>query len=402
MSVSIPGLDPESDCLREPQPTLPARWYFDAQCYQRELSTIWRRHWLYLCRSDAIAKPRQFVSHTIGDQKIFVVRTAKGVLSGYFNTCRHRGSLLIEDEQGRLDSSTVVCPYHRWCYASDDGALLRTSSKFEPPGFDKQSFGLHRIAVVEWRGFVFINLDAEAQWPEESIFLRGAERIRNFPLENLVVGHRYVKRMACNWKTFWDNFNECLHCPNVHPGLTDLVPVYRQGVLSPRDVPNWQDKKSKQGSEVWENLRAGAQTWTMDGDTQGYRFDSLNEEELARGHTYAVTLPGTFLGCHADHVRIARITPTGPEETEIAIEWLVIKEALQDPHYDLANVYEFGIQVLEEDCAVAELNQRGMHAAPFDQGVLMPEEYYVKAFQDWVRDALDVDDAGASEERRNE
>ena len=37
---------------------------------------------------------------------------------------------------------------------------------------------------------------------------------------------------------------------------------------------------------------------------------------------------------------------------------------------------------------MAEMNQRGMHAKPFQQGVLMPEEHYVKAFQDWVRDAV--------------
>ena len=38
--------------------------------------------------------------------------------------------------------------------------------------------------------------------------------------------------IACNWKVFWENYNECLHCPGIHPELCDMVPVYRQGIMS--------------------------------------------------------------------------------------------------------------------------------------------------------------------------
>jgi len=35
------------------------------------------------------------------------------------------------------------------------------------------------------------------------------------------------------------NYNECLHCPGVHPRLSQLVPIYGRGLLEERDDPNW-------------------------------------------------------------------------------------------------------------------------------------------------------------------
>jgi Rieske 2Fe-2S family protein len=44
--------------------------------------------------------------------------------------------------------------------------------------------------------------------------------------------------------------------------------------------------------------------------------------------------------------------------------------------------------VMSEDAAICEINQRGLHALPHTAGVLMPEEYAIRQFQDWVRAEL--------------
>ena len=41
-----------------------------------------------------------------------------------------------------------------------------------------------------------------------------------------------------------------------------------------------------------------------------------------------------------------------------------------------------------EDAAVSELNQQGLHSLAHERGVLMPEEYALKAFHQWVAAAL--------------
>jgi Rieske 2Fe-2S family protein len=52
---------------------------------------------------------------------------------------------------------------------------------------------------------------------------------------------------------------------------------------------------------------------------------------------------------------------------------------------DLDNIVAFGRQVLEEDAAVCEINQRGLHSMRHQAGVLMPEEYDLHRFHEWVR-----------------
>ena len=86
-----------------------------------------------------------------------------------------------------------------------------------------------------------------------------------------------------------------------------------------------------------------------------------------------------------DHVRIVRLLPLGPERIELQAEWLFTPETLDDPAYDRDKVVDFGKLVMRQDAEICELNQRGLHAAPLNAGVLMPEEYLLKRFQDWVR-----------------
>jgi phenylpropionate dioxygenase-like ring-hydroxylating dioxygenase large terminal subunit len=43
---------------------------------------------------------------------------------------------------------------------------------------------------------------------------------------------------------------------------------------------------------------------------------------------------------------------------------------------------------MSEDAGICELNQRGLHALAHQSGVLMPEEYAIRQFQDWVRAEL--------------
>ncbi len=221
--------DKDYNALDVAAPMLPASWYFDPAHYEKELASIWRRNWLYLCRADALAEPGAFERLSIGDQEIFVIRTASGRLAGYYNTCRHRGSVLVTEPAGKIRGKTISCPYHKWCYATEDGALIATSSFREPQDFDKKEFGLFPIAVHEWRGFVFVHFDGDAIWNESAFFDDSLDDLKNFPLEKLTVGARWSKKLACNWKSYWDNYNECLHCPHIHPELSSLVPIYKRG-----------------------------------------------------------------------------------------------------------------------------------------------------------------------------
>jgi Rieske 2Fe-2S family protein len=66
----------------------------------------------------------------IAGESIIVVRNQEGVLRGFYNVCRHRGTRLChsaevqargpsEFRSGVVAGRRIVCPYHQWAYDLD-------------------------------------------------------------------------------------------------------------------------------------------------------------------------------------------------------------------------------------------------------------------------------------------
>jgi len=368
------------------EPTLPASYYIDADHYRRELEAIWYRDWLYVCPASTMPEPRCYRVYEVGDQSVLIVRDEDGTLRAFHNSCRHRGSVLCTAEQGRLPWKRIVCPYHNWAYRLD-GSLAATTSLATPEGFDAAGLGLFPVHVDTWRGLVFVSLADDPGTLADSLG-RDPARFDPWPIEDLVLGHRFVTTLECNWKGFWDNFNECLHCPNVHPSLVKTVPIYGRRISSKWDDPDYASHADVKDPKYQGGLREGAQTWSVNGQPSPVPIPGLGAAQKAAGQSYVVSWPSMFMVGHVDYMRIVRMRPLGPETTEIAAEWLFPKEALEHPDFDLANIVDFAKTVIAEDGLASELNQKGMHARPYRGGVLMPEESSLRDFRDWVLQRL--------------
>jgi glycine betaine catabolism A len=378
--------DPGYTGLTTAVETLPAAYYFDAAHYQRELTQIWQRNWIYVCRSSGIEKPRSYVTLQIGGQSVLVVRGEDGVARAFHNTCRHRGAALCRTSEGRFGSAGIVCPYHSWRY-SLRGELLQISSVQPGDGFDRRDYPLYTLPLTEWNGFIFTALTDKPP-PFAQSFDMPLERFDNWQLGSLAIGHTLTKIIKCNWKVFWENYNECLHCPGVHPKLAQLVPIFGRALLERRDDPRWQDHAADADPKYAGGLRSGAHSWTTDGEPVGVLFPNLSAEQRNAGHLYLTSVPSVFIVTHVDYVRVVRLLPLGPELTEMSIEFLFLPETLADPKCDISRAVEFTNMVMSEDAEISEVNQRGLHAVAHQQGVLMPEEYAIRQFQDWVRAEL--------------
>jgi len=366
--------------------SLPASFYFDPGHHQLEMTRIWYRNWIYVCRSSDIGAARTFRTLEVGDQSILVVRGEDRVARAFHNTCRHRGAALCRTSEGRFSSTGIVCPYHSWRY-SLRGDLLQTSSRQHGDGFDRRDFSLYSLPVNEWNGFIFAALTNEPP-PFSTGFDLPLNRLDDWQLGELVVGHTLRKTLQCNWKVFWENYNECLHCPGVHPRLARLVPLFGRALLERRDDPSWQDHADDDDPKYGGGLRSGAESWSMDGKPVGVPFPGVSPEDRKAGHVYMTSVPSMFIVAHVDYVRVVRLLPLGPERTEMSIEFLFLPETLADPKRDLMNAVEFTNIVMSEDAEICELNQRGLRALPHAGGVLMPEEYAIRQFQNWVRSEL--------------
>jgi phenylpropionate dioxygenase-like ring-hydroxylating dioxygenase large terminal subunit len=164
----------------------------------------------------------------------------------------------------------------------------------------------------------------------------------------------------------------------VHPELSRIVPAYGRGLQGAAEDPE---------GATPPGLAPGAVTWTLNGESHLPAFPGLDAEERLRGQTFGVLKPGFFVVAHVDYVRFARMRPLGTERMELCMEWLFDPAALAGD-FDRGHAVALGERVMEQDARACEWNQEGLHCAPHRHGVLVPQEYGVLEFHDWIREGL--------------
>ena len=176
--------------------TIPARWYTDPAFHLLDRDAVFARSWQGVAHAAEVAEPGQYVTATVADSPVIVVRDREGVLRAFYNVCRHRGGPLATEPSGCVRALT--CQYHGWTYLLD-GTLRGVPRWDRVELFDRKDFGLRPIRVESWEGLVFVNLDREAL--PLSVFLNGiTERIAPIRIGDLRFGWEVVCEVEWNWK----------------------------------------------------------------------------------------------------------------------------------------------------------------------------------------------------------
>jgi phenylpropionate dioxygenase-like ring-hydroxylating dioxygenase large terminal subunit len=193
------------------------RVYTDDLVYARELQRIFDKVWIFVAHDSEVAETGDYVTATVAEIPIIVCRDRAGQVRAYYNTCRHRGSLVVLDDAGHCN--TFRCPYHFWTYGLD-GALCGVPGEeaYDGTGFDRDKFGLVELRCESVLGLVFVNIDDDAISLEEWLGPELIEVLRT-PLANAEFGVVGQKReeYAINWKVFAENARDGYHVPFVHP-----------------------------------------------------------------------------------------------------------------------------------------------------------------------------------------
>jgi len=348
--------------------TLPGTDYVSPEIWELERERVFFRHWYYLGRAEGLEQPGEFVTYDVAGESIVVVVGSDGELRGFYNVCRHRGSRLCDDAAGRFRRA-IKCPYHAWAY-SLDGRLIGTPMVSESE-IDRSALGLWRVTVETWAGFLFVNfaddpeplLDALADEPEKPLSLE-----RFGPLGELRVGHRTAVDVAANWKIHVENFNECLHCPTVHPELVAVVPAYRRGEIL-------EDGRDDGGVAIAD----GGTSFTRNGRSALPVMPGFAESEATSIYSIFV-FPNLFLDIAPTSTVATWLQPRGPELTTVVSEYLFRPEVIADPGFDPSEIVEFNELVNAQDFAVVERVQKGVRSRAFAHGVYAEKDAAPHAF----------------------
>ena len=141
---------------------VPSADYVCRDFARAEKEKLWTKVWQVACRVEEVAKVGDYVTYDICDQSIIVVRSAPDKIQAYYNVCMHRGRRLTE---GCGHASRFHCNYHGWRWNLDGSVqrILDEQDWSSCSGATQDDFKLPEILCDTWAGFVFINMDTNAE-----------------------------------------------------------------------------------------------------------------------------------------------------------------------------------------------------------------------------------------------
>ena len=192
----------------------------DPEYYESERAAIFKRTWLNVGRIERLPRTGSYFTKELSaaGTSLIIVKGSDGTVRAFHNICRHRGNKLVwndfpaEETAGTCRQFT--CKYHAWRY-NLEGELTFIQQEGEFFDVDKADYGLKSVRCEVWEGFVFVNLDPQAQSLSEYLGPL-AKGVEGYPFHEMTEVYSYKAEVGSNWKLFIDAFAEFYHAPVLH------------------------------------------------------------------------------------------------------------------------------------------------------------------------------------------
>ena len=320
--------------------------YREPSWYERERATVWSDEWLMFCAESEVAARGAYVSAEMAGFPLVVARRPDGALVAFVNVCPHRAGPILWPGEGI--TGNLVCRYHGWAF-DWRGELVSARDFGDSTDLCPESRSLRLVDVDTWSGMVFVRLSSGG--PSLGHSLGGLPAV---VARHSVDRFRFVRRMtrtlACNWKTYVDNYLEGYHVQLIHPSLSRALDMRTYRVSVPED---------------------------------GYCHHTCDTTEGSpSGGAWLFRYPNLALNIYADGMNVERIIPVDVDTTRVVYDYYSTSDdaALIDGMLEMSNV------VLDEDQRMCEQVQRGIDSGSYRPGPLSDKhEIAVAWFQDRLR-----------------
>ena len=383
--------------------SLDQRFYCDDEVFAADLREVVGRKWIVAGHVDQVRRKGDYFLFKVGTESIIVVRSDDATVNAFYNVCRHRGSVICTEPQGRV--TRLTCPYHAWSYGLD-GALL--AARLMPVDFSKADNGLHRCHVRVFHGFIFINLAEGEPVDFNASFGDLAPYLDFHGFADARIAHRESYPTDANWKLVVENFVECYHCTPAHPEFVSMHPPQALVAFGagPSSGPSEAVDQYLPALKAWEAHAAslGRPIGTIDDGPESTHLRSLLQRTIREGYesetadgTPAASLMGkrrdfdqgrmylsfspfTQLVATNDFAVLFQFTPRGTLKTDVDLYWLVDGKAAA---VDVEKMIWGWDQTTRQDKVITENNQAGILSSRYRPGRYSDHERRVVTFQHW-------------------
>ena len=348
--------------------SLNAEAYTVQPWYDVDLNAIIRKTWQWVCHAEKLRDKGAYVTTEVAGSPILIVRDKKGQLRAFYNVCKHRAMRLYEDEG---TTSKIMCPYHAWTYDLS-GQLVRAPDTEHLKNFNIDEICLDSVQVEEFCGFIYVNLDLNAESLAQQSGDLATEINHWAPdVHELTFAKRLTYDIRSNWKNVVDNFLECYHCHIAHKDFVSLVDmdtykVTTQGIYS---------------SHMAEAGKSGNTAYSI-------------EHATVKDHAVWWLWPNTCIMRYPGrgNMIVLQAIPAGPDRTLETYDFFL--ESAEPIEAELESIKYLDEVLQVEDIWLVENVQHGMETPAFEQGRIVYDpkgsgksEHAVHHFHGLVLDA---------------
>jgi len=351
--------------------TLPPWSYTSRQFYDREVARVFKTSWNFIGRADELPKAGDYAAYDLVGEPVLIVRDRAGMLRAFANSCRHRGTRLLD---GTGNCRGIICPYHGWAYGLN-GDLVGAAGMEETHAFDKRAYGLRPIRLEIWDGYVFINFS------EDVVGLREylgdlPQTLESYHLADMVCVRRREYDLDCNWKIYLENAMEDYHTPYVH----------RQSIGAQHTVP-------EESRGAWGGINMAAEkTIAVLAEDLGHALPPIASLKCkAAAGTYCLVIyPSTFFALTQDCMWWLQQFPQGPARTKVVIGSCFPRSTVARADFSekAGFYYRRWDKSIPEDNAISERQQAGLQSSFASPGRLSVREPMVRDIANWVLDRM--------------
>ncbi len=193
---------------------IPYERYYSQDFFDLEMKKLWPKVWQWVCRVEDIRESGEYVTYEVGPHSLIIMRGDDDTIRAFHNACLHRGTQLRQPNDAGW-TPELRCPYHGWTW-SIEGDLKSIPCRWDFPHVKDESFNLPQAKVGTWGGFVFINMDENAE-PLEDFLGVLPEHLRDgWDLGRRAVAVHVQKELNTNWKAAQEAFLEAYHVFETH------------------------------------------------------------------------------------------------------------------------------------------------------------------------------------------
>ena len=354
--------------------TLPAEIYTSEEFLDFERRALFDHEWLCVGLASEIPRSGDWFTKTVNGEPVIVVRGKDGEIRALSAVCQHRAMQVCE---GAGNDTKFTCPYHHWSYGLD-GRLLGAPAMERTRDFDKSDWGLPRLRLEIWNGFVFVNFDEEAKQLAPTLS-RYAPYLEHYDLENSICpGTFTLEGLSWNWKVMFENFNDGYHANRLHKYVQDFCPSDKSAFPVP-----WDDASNVIFREAgYVHIDAG---FNPTHKALLPVYPQLTEEERWRS-TFALIPPTLCVGTAPDQAFFFIVRPITAGTIDIEVGYLFHPTAVDHPLFDqLLEASDAGVQVfIRQDQDATTKVQAGLSSRFAPRGRYSWQEESHVQFNRWL------------------